>query len=171
VASHNLTILIIPRKTNNYTADHVFEAQTLANFIKWLADENSAKIGTTYNKPTAQWVEKTLLGDCGAGGTVFRIVSPGKTAAGDLFTPSTGEIPVVLMAYGFGRSDGVKSVSNQQDVERIPATRGNRNLVLLHGNINGPKGIWFKKNTPNIDMKTHPNQLTSRLEVRRVSAT
>jgi hypothetical protein len=97
------------------------------------------------------------------------ISSPGKTNPGDLFTPSPGEIPVVLMAYGFGRSDGVKSVSGGQNVERISTARGNKNLVLLHGNINGPKGIYFKKNKPNIDWKTHTTQLKSRLEVRRVS--
>ncbi|KAI1843073.1 hypothetical protein JX266_010762 [Neoarthrinium moseri] len=150
--------------STDFETDHVFEAQTLANFIKWLADEDPGKIGTTYDKPKALWVEETLLGD---GKTPFKIVSPGKTNPGELFTPSTGEIPVVLMAYGFGRSDGVKSVSGSQDVERIPADRGNKNLVLLHGNINGPKGIYFKKNKPDIAWKTHTTQLKSRLEVRR----
>ncbi|KAI3325508.1 hypothetical protein HD806DRAFT_490497 [Xylariaceae sp. AK1471] len=146
---------------SEYETDHVFEAQTLTNFIIWLANEDPAMIGTTYRKPTALWVEETLLGE---GTNSFRIVSPGNVNPGGLFTPSTGEIPVVLIAYGFGRSDGVKSISGGQDVERIPAARGNANLVLLHENINGPKGIYFKKNKPSIK-KTTP--LEFRLDVRR----
>lgn len=120
-------------------------------------------IGTTYKKPSALWAEQTILGD---GPNSFRIISPDNTNAGDLFTPSTGEIPVVLMAYGFGRSDGVKSISDQKGVERISTARGNQNLVLLHKNINGAKGIYFRKAKINID-KT--SQLDFRLGVRRVS--
>lgn len=166
VRSPQSPVTVVAFQANRDSADHVFEAQTLANFIKWLADEDPAKLGTTYNKPSSLWVEETLLGD---GKTPFKIVSPGNTNPSDLFTPSTGEIPVVLMAYGFGRSDGVKSISGGQNVERIPAARGNKNLVLLHVNINGPKGIYFRKNKPVISWKTQTTQLRTRLEIRRVS--
>lgn len=154
----------LAHSTDTLAADHVYEAQTLANFIKWLADE-SGNIGTTYKKPTTDWVEKQILGQ-----GPFRIVSPGNTAAGSLYTPSTGEVPVVLMAYGFGRSDGVESISGGKTVERVPRERGNKNLVLLDKNINGPKGIWFKKNKLNSDWKGHVSQEDARLEVRRVSS-
>ena len=150
--------------TNTLAADHVYEAQTLANFIKWLADE-TGNIGTTYKKPTADWVSKQILGE-----GPFRITSLGTTGVGSLNTPTAGEIPVSLMAYGFGRSDGVKSVSGGQTVERIPKARGNKNLVLLDKNINGPKGIWFRKNKLDSDWKGHVSQEKARLEVRRVSS-
>lgn len=78
-------------------ADHVYEAQTLARFNVWLADENG-NIGTMYKKPTAAWV-------LGVGRMPFYIVSPGNIAVGSLYTPSMGEIPVTLVAYGFGGSD------------------------------------------------------------------
>ncbi|KAI0429383.1 hypothetical protein F5Y09DRAFT_342700 [Xylaria sp. FL1042] len=146
----------------DYQTDHVFEAQTLAHFIKWLTDESPAKIGTTYNKPKAKWVVEAVLGD-----GPFRIVKPGNTKPGDLSTPNGGEVPVILMAYGFGRSDGVKSVSGGQVVERIPAARGNKNLVLLHENINGAKAIYFKKNKPDSSWSTYNTQEKSRVEVRR----
>lgn len=148
-------------------ADHVFEAQTLTNFITWLAAEDGVKVGTTYDKPSADWVREVVL----ANGVQrsFQIVSPGNTNAGSLFTPSTGEIPVTLMAYGFGRSDGVKGISGGKTVERIPTARGNKNLVLLHVDINGPKGIYFKRNKLNSLWSQHANQRESRREVRRVS--
>ena len=99
----------------------------------------------------------------------FRIISNGKTNPGDLFTSPTGDTVWDVMAYGFGRSDGVPDKEGNAQVERIPATRGNKNLVLLHKNINGPKGIWFQLNKVGIDYKTHTSQLDTRLEVRRVS--
>ena len=150
--------------TDTLAADHVYEAQTLANFIKWLANE-TGNIGTTYTKPTADWVSKQILGE-----GPFRITSSGTTGVGSLNTPTAGEIPVSLMAYGFGRSDGVKSVSGGQTVERIPKARGNKNLVLLDKNINGPKGIWFRKSNLVSDWKNHVSQEKARLEVRRVSS-
>jgi hypothetical protein len=154
----------LAHSTDTLAADHVYEAQTLANFIKWLADEDG-DIGTTYKKPTADWVEKQILGE-----GPFRIKSEGNTAAGSLYTPSSGEIPVVLMAYSFGRSDGVKGISGGQPVERVPKERGNKNLVLLDKKINGPKGIWFKKNKLNSNWNGHVSQEDARLEVRRVSS-
>jgi hypothetical protein len=153
----------LAHSTDTLAADHVYEAQTLANFIKWLADE-TGDIGTTYKKPTADWVLQKILGE-----GRFRITSAGKTDAGSLNTPKAGEIPVVLMAYGFGRSDGVESISGGRTVERVPRERGNKNLVLLDKNIDGPKGIWFKKNKLNSDSKGHVSQEDARLEVRRVS--
>jgi len=111
-------------------------------------------------------VEQQLLGE-----GPFRIVSPGDTNPRSLYTPSTGEIPVVLMAYGFGRSDGVEGFSGGKKVERVPKSRGNKNLVLLDSKINGPKGIWFKKNQPVSGWNTHTTQLAARLEVRRVRST
>ena len=157
-----------PCQLTSYPADHVFEAQTLGHFITWLADEDPAKVGTTYDKPSAAWVNNKVLG---IGQNPFKIVKPGKTQPGDLFTPSTGEVPVTLMAYGFGRSDGVKSVSGGQNVERIPADRGNNNLVLLNKYINKAKGTWFEKKTLQSDWKAHKDQDESRVEVRRVSTT
>jgi hypothetical protein len=160
----NTNTAFLAHPTDTLAADHVYEAQTLANFIKWLADETDY-IGTTYKKPTANWVLQQLLGE-----GPFRIKSAGKTDAGSLNTPKAGEIPVVLMAYGFGRSDGVKGISGGQEVERIPKARGNRNLVLLDKKINGPKGIWFRKNKPDSKWNAHLSQEEARLEVRRVSS-
>lgn len=99
------------------------------------------------------------------------IVSPGNTNLGELFTPTAGEIPVNLMTYGFGRSDGVKSesLSLGGNVERIPKARGNKNLVLLEKPINKSKGTWFEKKKINIKWQKHKGQDKSRTEVRRVS--
>ncbi|KAI1352290.1 hypothetical protein F5Y01DRAFT_280458 [Xylaria sp. FL0043] len=151
-------------KIGDYETDHVFEAQTLARFIAWLADEDPSKIGTTYDKPKAKWVTDTVLGD-----GPFRIVKPGNTKLGELSTPTTGETPINLLAYGFGRSDGVKSVAGGKTVERIPAARGNKNLVLLYADINHAKGIYFRKQKPQIMWSQHKDQEASRLAVRRVS--
>jgi hypothetical protein len=51
----------LAHSTDTLAADHVYEAQTLANFIEWLANENG-NIGTTYKKLTTDWVEKQILG-------------------------------------------------------------------------------------------------------------
>jgi hypothetical protein len=135
--------------TSTLAADHVNEAQPLANFVKLLTAEDG-DIGTTYTKPTAVRVLERVLG----GGPLL-IISLGDKDAGSLYTPKKGDTPVAIMAYGFGRSNGVESTSGGQTVERVPRERGNKNLVLLDDYINGSKGIWFGKNKLNSDWKGH----------------
>ncbi|KAK3933773.1 putative glycosyl hydrolases family 18 protein [Diplogelasinospora grovesii] len=114
--------------------DHVYEAQTLANFLTWLAD--NAALGT-YQKPTAAWVVEVILGQ-GANG--FWLVSPGNNG---LRTPANGDIVQIVMAYGFGRSDG--AISNNV---RLTKNRGQQNLALVLRAINGAKSVWFGPGTP-----------------------
>ncbi|KAI1365677.1 hypothetical protein F5Y08DRAFT_327864 [Xylaria arbuscula] len=70
----------------DYDTDHVFEAQTLTRFFVWLTDEDPNGVGTTYKKPSTKWVTQNVLGDGS-----FKIIKPGNTNPGDLFTPSEGE--------------------------------------------------------------------------------
>ncbi|KAK2001710.1 hypothetical protein LX36DRAFT_708408 [Colletotrichum falcatum] len=90
-----------------FETDHVFEAQTLENFFKWMADESTPDVGETYTKPKASWVSEVPLDE--EANNPFKIVKPGSKSVGDLDTPRDGELTVTLMAYGFGRSDGVKT--------------------------------------------------------------
>lgn len=153
--------------TNKGAAEHVFEAQTVMRFLSWLSSDSGGKLGTTYKMPSAAWVVDTFLSSEDSK-TEFLIVSPGKTNAGDLFTPSSGERGGALIAYGFGRSDGVKSISGGQNVERIPATRGNKNLALLEKEINMAKGKWFGMNRVASDYSKMNTQSMFRTEMRRV---
>ncbi|KAK2001711.1 hypothetical protein LX36DRAFT_708409 [Colletotrichum falcatum] len=52
----------------------------------------------------------------------------------------------------------------------MPKARGNKNLVLLHKNINAPEGKHFEKDNPKITWDGHNNQVDSRVAVRRASA-
>ncbi|KAI8245040.1 hypothetical protein K4K53_002927 [Colletotrichum sp. SAR 10_77] len=149
-----------------YDTEHVFEAQTVMRFLSWLSSDSGGKLGTTYKMPSAAWVVDTFLSSEDSK-TEFLIVSPGKTNAGDLFTPSSGERGGALIAYGFGRSDGVKSISGGQNVERIPATRGNKNLALLEKEINMAKGKWFGMNRVASDYSKMNTQSIFRTEMRR----
>lgn len=119
-------------------ADHVYEAQTLANFIAWLIDGKTLGSTGTWTKPSDAWVDRNIMGVTTAGQD-FRIVSTAlKTDA------QGGEIPVVLMAYGFGRSDGVNQGT------RLTLQRTQANLALAYEAINGPKGVWFGQKQPSI---------------------
>ncbi|KAI8159249.1 hypothetical protein K4K49_000750 [Colletotrichum sp. SAR 10_70] len=149
-----------------YDTEHVFEAQTVMRFLSWLSSDSGGKLGTTYKMPSAAWVVDTFLSSEDSK-TEFLIVSPGKTNVGDLFTPSSGERGGALIAYGFGRSDGVKSISGGQNVERIPATRGNKNLALLEKEINMAKGKWFGMNRVASDYSKMNTQSIFRTEMRR----
>ncbi|KAK1851200.1 hypothetical protein CCHR01_06135 [Colletotrichum chrysophilum] len=143
-----------------------YDTQTIMRFLSWLSSDSGGKLGTTYKMPSAARVVDTFLSSEDSK-TEFLIVSPGKTNAGDLFTPSSGERGGVLIAYGFGRSDGVKSISGGQNVERIPATRGNKNLALLEKEINMAKGKWFGMNRVASDYSKMNTQSIFRTEMRR----
>ena len=155
------------RLTNGVrTADHVFEAQTFARFVAWLGDGNKAKLGKTYTKPDSKWVADVLLDEDKA----FKVIKTGNTRAGDLNTPPSGKIPVVLLADGLGRSDGVKSYSatEEKNIYQIPVAGGNKNLALLGKETNGNKGHYFKKTAPGPTW-TKTDQDKARTDVRRVS--
>ncbi|ROV96065.1 hypothetical protein VPNG_09126 [Cytospora leucostoma] len=55
-----------------------------------------------------------------------------------------GEVPVVLMAYGFGCSDGVEHGT------RLTLKRTQANLALTYEGINGPKCFWSGQKQPTI---------------------
>ncbi|WYZ36253.1 hypothetical protein EsH8_XII_000003 [Colletotrichum jinshuiense] len=149
-----------------YDTEHVFEAQTVLRFLSWLSHDFGAKLETTYNMPSPEWVIDTFLSP-EESQTPFFIVSPGNTNVGDLFTPSSGERGGALVVYGFGRSDGVKGILGNKKVERIPATRGNKNLALLEKEINMAKGKWFGMVKPASDFSKMNTQLKYRTEIRR----
>ncbi|KAK1963225.1 hypothetical protein LY78DRAFT_205414 [Colletotrichum sublineola] len=149
--SQKCSVEVVKTNTGNiaeFETDHVYEAQTLSRFVNWLMDEKNPNVGKTktYTKPKMSWVKEVLVDK--EAPNPFNIIKPGDKNVGDLNTPSDGENTITLMAYGFGRSDGVNTYSQTKKkwIERIPAARGNKNLVLLHKLINKPKGQYFQKN-------------------------
>ena len=149
-------VVKVPRNqagTGGFETEHVYEAQTLRDFLLWLGDGNRAVgPGLRYQKPTQQWVEDNILGS-GA----FRIANKPRLGTPD--AASGGDIAFATMVYGFGRSDGV----------RLSKDRGNKNLALADDEINESKGIWFRRNLPDNGAMTDPDQVESRRKIRRVS--
>ena len=104
-----------------------------------------------HTKPSTVWVEDVILA---VGNNPWLLQSKPI-----LKTPSTGDPVQTVMAYGFGRSDGVV----------FPKKRGSKELALIEGVINGPKGTWFRGNKCSADIngKTHKG---ARQIVRSVSS-
>lgn len=105
-----------------FQTDHVYEAKTFANFFIWLVKNEN--VGD-YTLPTKAWVKEALLGiDSGSGNPVFKMQpNPGQHY---LKIPKEGAAPDIVMAYGFGRSDGVDDSSNGV----FTKARGEMNLAL-----------------------------------------
>ncbi|KAF2994020.1 hypothetical protein E8E14_001381 [Neopestalotiopsis sp. 37M] len=134
-----------------FDTDHVYEAQSFADFISWLAD--GAALGGGWQKPTAAWVGQALLGDS-RNGPAFALVAPPGSAT-NLRTPAAGDSPDNVMLYGFGRSDG--TIYNA----RFTRARGQKQLALTYEEINGRKGTWFGSGTPSIWSSTSTNVMSS----------
>lgn len=138
----------------------MYEAQTLAHFITWLAD--GAALAGGWSKPTEDWIGQALFGDA-TNGNPFVLVATAASAI-NLRTPAAGEFPITVMAYGFGRSDGVISGA------RLQKSRGQKNLALAFDEINGRKGNWFSGKTPDYFTGVNSEDTRSKVAQRMRSA-
>ncbi|KAH8882031.1 hypothetical protein GQ53DRAFT_589853, partial [Thozetella sp. PMI_491] len=138
-------------------ADHVYEAQTLAMFFIWLADN---RVVGTYQKPTEAWVEQVILGV--GPNAPFLLESTGNAG---LRTPAGGDRVQAVMAYGFGRSDGTTAPNTL-----LPKARGQQNLALILKSINGVKGNWFGGDTPEFRTTPFESVAAGRQRVRNGAA-
>lgn len=121
-------------------ADHVYEAQTLRDFFRWLASNPGGLVGSHTTLPTQDWVENVLLHDLST--KRFMLVSPGK-GPGAFNTPANGDSLDEVLVYGFGRVDG--SGSTGKGMTKALTVK---NLALLDALVNNKKGKWFGGATP-----------------------
>ncbi|KAI0818343.1 carbohydrate-binding module family 18 [Xylaria sp. FL0064] len=112
-----------------YVTEHVFEAQTILQFVRWLAGQgNGPPTPQNYTMPSQQWVEYYLLG----------------------FNPKGGRY------YDF-RSDRLGPANPDDDYFWAYMTRGlggsanQRELVLAYGKMNRQKETFFKMHSPLVD--------------------
>jgi hypothetical protein len=94
-------------------------------------------------------VKEALLGTDSVSGRRVFTVQPNPNQH-NLEIPTGGAAPDVVMAYGFGRSDGVDPSSKGFFTE----ARGEINLVLTQDAINNRKGVWFLHITPTINKES-----------------
>lgn len=129
----------------------------MALFFTWLADGAiiQGTTGVVYNKPSVAWVQQVLFG-----GGNFRLVSTGNNG---LRTPAGGDIGQAVMAYGFGRSDGVFGTA------RRTKALGQENLALTYQGINLVKGVWFGDNTPDTVSNKDNNPTQGRQRIRNAA--
>ncbi|KAK3337685.1 glycosyl hydrolases family 18-domain-containing protein [Cercophora scortea] len=117
-----------------FVTEHVYEAQTLAQFFAWLRAGN---LGPNYQGITAAWVDEVLLG---YGANPYHL--PADATLG-IPTGSTASVDDV-MAFGFARSDrplgGTGGLATKAMTER--------NFAIASAWINSPKEAWFAGGTP-----------------------
>ena len=133
-------MLTIITNTDQFLADHVYEAQTLQRFFNWLATATAPH----YQMPSTVWIAEVLLGDDQNSGfgafdlTGISAATPnGQTL--NLGIPAGGSDVAEILGYGFGRSTG-----------QLPVARTEVNLALISGIINGAKKIWFGGGAPSL---------------------
>ncbi|KAI0428951.1 hypothetical protein F5Y09DRAFT_311592 [Xylaria sp. FL1042] len=121
--------------SDNYVTEHVFEGQTLLQFVNWLFDQGTyGPAPPGYTMPSQQWVENFLLGYSKGyspqGGKYYSFQSP---RLGPASTNPPQDYFWNYMARGLG--DGV----NQRD------------LVLASTKLNSMKSVLFRKDSPTVD--------------------
>ncbi|OTA92708.1 glycoside hydrolase family 18 protein [Hypoxylon sp. CO27-5] len=133
-------------QSSDYVTEHVFEAQTLVQFVKWLANQGTGPaIPPGYTLPTAQWVERFLLG-YNPGGNYFSFQS---ASLGPAIANPPQNYFWNYMTRGLGDGTNV------------------RELVLANGKMNRQKETFFKQQNPSVNQGS---QTATMIYVRDVAA-
>ncbi|KAI0971243.1 carbohydrate-binding module family 18 [Xylaria arbuscula] len=134
-------------QSSQYVVEHIFEAQTLLQFIYWLSGQGTGPAAPPgYTKPNRAWVEEYLLGYNPQGGVYFSFHS---ARLGPSSTNSPLDYFWNYMARGLG--DGVNT----------------RDLVLANNKMNRQKETLFQIHNPKVD---HGSQRETMIYVRDVAA-
>ncbi|KAI0445107.1 carbohydrate-binding module family 18 [Xylaria telfairii] len=134
-------------QSSDYVTEHVFEGQTLLQFIKWLAGQgNGPAMPPGYTRPSQQWVETFLLAFNPQGGPYFAFQS---NRLGPANTNPPQDYFWNYMTRGLG--DGV----NTDD------------LVLADAKMNRQKETLFKLQMPAPDQGS---QAATMIYVKNVAA-
>ncbi|KAI1079051.1 hypothetical protein F5B20DRAFT_591046 [Whalleya microplaca] len=121
-------------QSSDYVTEHVFEAQTLLQLIKWLAGQGAGPATPPgYTKPSQQWVEEYLIAFNPRGGAYFSFQSA------RLGTANANPPKDYFWNYmGRGLGDKVNT----------------RDLVLANGKMNLQKETFFKMQSPLVDQQS-----------------